>query len=105
MERCMLRALLFRLYKFYYSTYWYWIVWLAETALMLLPCLERPAFFTNAPPWIALIIEILALSVLLASFLVSLHFQERRQVLREAIHPYIFTVVFLVKYRTRSLPE
>jgi hypothetical protein len=79
----------------YYSTYWYWIVWVADAALLLLPCIERPAYF-NVQPWVALIIEIIALSILLASFLISMHLQNKRKLLREAVYPYIFTVVFIV---------
>ncbi|UJR32188.1 hypothetical protein I4U23_019652 [Adineta vaga] len=85
-----------RLYNFYYSMYWYWIVWFADIALLLLPCIERPAYFTSVPKWVALIIEILALSILLASFIISMHLQNKRKLIREAVYPYVFTIVFLL---------
>ncbi|CAF0832205.1 unnamed protein product [Adineta ricciae] len=85
-----------RLYKFYYSVYWYWIVWFADIALLLLPCIERPAYFESVPKWVALIIEIIAISVLLASFIISMHLQNQRKLIREAVYPYIFIIVFLL---------
>ena len=97
-----LSSCLFSLYKFYYSVYWYWIVWFADAALLLLPCLERPAYFPDVPPWVALIIEIIVLLILLVSFLITMHFQDKRQLLREAVYPYIFAIVFLVN--TEKIP-
>jgi hypothetical protein len=75
---------------------WYWIVWLADVALLLLPCIERPAYFTDVPAWVALIIEIIALAILCASFIISMHLQNKRKLLGEAVYPYIFTIVFIV---------
>ncbi|CAF3465212.1 unnamed protein product [Rotaria sp. Silwood1] len=85
-----------RLYTVIYSTAWYWIVWLADVALLLLPCIERPAYFKEVPAWVALIIEIIALSILLASFILSMRLQDKRKLLREAVFPYIFAGVFLL---------
>ncbi|CAF3868768.1 unnamed protein product [Rotaria sordida] len=85
-----------RLYTIIYSTFWYWIVWFADAALLLLPCIERPAYFTEVPPWVALIIEIAALSILFASFILSMRLQDKRKLLREAVFPYIFAGVFLL---------
>ncbi|CAF0844052.1 unnamed protein product [Rotaria sordida] len=85
-----------RLYTVIYSTFWYWIVWFADAALLLLPCIERPAYFTEVPPWVALIIEIAALSILFASFILSMRLQDKRKLLREAVFPYIFAGVFLL---------
>ena len=87
---------LFRLYKFYYSALWYWIVWLADVALLLLPCFERPAFFTEVPQWVALLIEIVALAILATTFLISVRFQDRKRLFHEAIHPYMFIVILIV---------
>ncbi|CAF4511881.1 unnamed protein product, partial [Rotaria sp. Silwood2] len=84
------------LYTLIYSTYWYWIVWLADFTLLLLPCIERPAYFTDVPPWVALIIETIALSILFASFILSMHLQDKRKLLSEAVFPYIFLAVFLL---------
>ena len=50
----------------------------------------------DVPPWVALIIEIFALSILCASFLITMHFQDKRKLLREAVYPYIFAIVFIV---------
>ncbi|CAF3333517.1 unnamed protein product [Rotaria socialis] len=85
-----------RLYRLSYSKLWYWIVWLADVSLLLLPCIERPAYFSDVPPWVALIIEILTLAILLASFILSMHLQNKRKLLREAVYPYIFVGVFLL---------
>ncbi|CAF0966269.1 unnamed protein product [Adineta steineri] len=85
-----------KLYNFYYSIYWYWIVWFADVALLILPCIERPAYFTSVPTWVALIFEILALSILLASFIISMHLQNKRKLLHEAVYPYVFSVVFIL---------
>ena len=84
------------LYRFYYSIHWYWIVWFADVALLLLPCIERPAYFTEVPSWVALLIEIVALSILSAAFLISMHLQDKRKLLGEAVYPYVFVVVFVV---------
>ena len=94
---------LLRLYKFSYSTLWYWIVWLADIALLLIPCIEQPAYFKNVPTWVALLIEILALSVLFISFFISMTLQDKRRLLREAVYPYIFTGVLLVTSSRSSL--
>ncbi|CAF4788724.1 unnamed protein product [Rotaria socialis] len=85
-----------RLYRLSYSKLWYWIVWLADVSLLLLPCIERPAYFSDVPPWVALIVEILTLAILLASFILSMHLQNKRKLLREAVYPYIFVGVFLL---------
>lgn len=85
-----------RLYKFYYSNPWYWTVWLADVALLLLPCFERPAFFPDIPQWVALLIEIVALAILATTFLISVRFQDRKRLFREAIHPYMFIVILIV---------
>jgi hypothetical protein len=91
--------ILLRLYNFYYSTFWYWIVWFADAALLLLPCIERPAYFADVPSWVALFIEIVALIILSTSFLVSMHLQDRRKLFREAVYPYIFGIVFIVNMK------
>lgn len=85
-----------QLYKFYFSTYWYWIVWLADITLLLLPCIERPAYLTEVPSWVALLIEIPALAILAASFLITLQFQDKKKLLKEAVFPFIFTLVLLL---------
>lgn len=85
-----------RLYIRTYSTLWYWIVWLADAILLLLPCIERPAYFDDVPAWVALIIEIFALSILFVSFVLSMRLQDKRKLLGEAVFPYIFVTVFLV---------
>jgi len=95
-KKNFLIIILFRLYKFYYSVYWYWIEWFANGILLLLPCIERPAYFTSVPSWVALIIEIFALSIICASFLLTMHFQDKKKLLREAVYPYIFASTFIV---------
>lgn len=98
------KIFLFRLYKFYYSTPWYWIVWLADVALLVLPCFERPAFFTDVPQWVALLIEIVALTIMAATFMISVRFQDRKRLFREAIHPYMFVVILIVSISLIILP-
>jgi hypothetical protein len=44
-------------------------------------------------------IEIFALSILCASFLITMHFQDKKKLLREAVFPYIFSGVFLVNIK------
>lgn len=79
--------------------YWYWIVWFADIALLVLPCIERPAYFESVPKWVALLVEIFAIAILLASFIISMHLQNQRKLVREAVYPYIFIIVFLVKQK------
>ena len=67
-----------------------------DVALLLLPCIERPKFYKDVPTWVALIIEVVVLLVLLASFLIAMHLQDKRKLLREAVYPYIFAGVFVV---------
>ena len=85
-----------RSYTFLCSTIWLWIVRFADLALLLLPCIERPAFFSSVAPWVALLIEIIALGIIFSSFVLSMHLQDKRQLLREAIYPYIFIIAFTV---------
>lgn len=87
-----------RLYNFSYSTLWYWVVWCADVTLLLLPCIERPQYFDSVPEWVALIIEIFALGILLASFVIAMYLQNVYKLLREAVYPYIFTAVFTVRH-------
>lgn len=85
------------LYNFSYSKLWYWIVWFADIALLLLPSIEEPFYFKNVPRWVAILIELLALTILFISFFLSMQLQDKRKLLKGAVYPYIFVVVFLVK--------
>ena len=62
-----------------------------------MPCIERPAYLTETPAWVAVLIEIPALAILVASFLVTIHFQDKKKLLKEAVFPFIFALAFLVK--------
>ncbi|CAF1037019.1 unnamed protein product, partial [Didymodactylos carnosus] len=85
-----------KLYKFYYSNLWQGIILVADLLLLILPCIEDPPFFKNVHIAVVITLECISLTIMFIAFILSMYQQNRGILLKEAVYPYVFCVVFLL---------